>query len=139
MIRQVRRLACALTLMSFAALLVACSHSSSVPTPPAAASPEQVARSYLRAARTGNCTLTAELTLSNTWSWCSDPKLLDYRGVHKPWFTPASESGRAEECVPFQMYTHGSSDGTMPVGWQPWELCLVRTPGGWRLWDQGQA
>jgi hypothetical protein len=59
--------------------------------------------------------------------------------VRSPWFSPASESGRNEECVPFEMYTHGSSDGTMPVGWQPWELCLVRTPSGWRLWDQGQA
>ena|SRR5215467_8759785 len=139
MIRQVRGLACALTLMSFAAVLVACSSSSSVPTPPAAASPEQVARVYLRAAVTGNCKLTAELTLSHTWRWCTDPKLLHYRKVQKAWFSPASASGRNEECVPFLMDTHGSSDGSLPVGWQPWELCLVRTNNGWRLWDQGQA
>ena len=43
-----------------------------------------------------------------------------------------------EECVPFQMYTHGSSDG-MPTGWQPWGLCFVRTRAGWRLYDQRQG
>ena len=93
----------------------------------------------MRAAFTGNCALTAKLTLSNTWSWCHDPRLLGYRSVGKAWFTPASEAGRNEECVPFQMYTHGSSDGTMPVGWQPWELCFVRTRAGWRMYDQGEG
>jgi hypothetical protein len=65
--------------------------------------------------------------------------LLGYRSVGKAYFVPASEVGRNEECVPFHMYTHGSSDGTIPTGWQPWQLCLVRTRAGWRLYDQGQG
>lgn len=140
--RTAAALASALTLMSVTGVIVACSaHSktSDISAPPAAASPERVGRLYLRAAFTGNCGLTTELTLSHTWSWCSDPKLLDYRSVGRAYFVPASEAGRNEECVPFQMYTHGSSDGTMPTGWQPWELCFVRTRAGWRLYDQGQG
>jgi hypothetical protein len=138
----VRRLACALTLIPLAGVLVACSSTSKasgVSAPPAAASPEQVARVYLRAAVTGNCKLTAELTLRHTWTWCDDPKLLDYQSVQSPDYVPASEAGRNEECVTFEMYTHGSSDGSMPTGWQPWSLCLVKTPAGWRLFDQGQG
>lgn len=134
--------ASALTLICVAGVLVACSgHSktSSVSAPPASASPERVGRLYLRAAFTGNCGLTADLTLSHTWSWCDDPKLLDYRSVGKAYSVPASEAGRNEECVSFQMYTHGSSDGTMPIGWQPWGLCFVWTRAGWRLYDQGQG
>jgi hypothetical protein len=142
MIGVTRGLACALALMPLAGVLVACSSTSKapdVPVPPAAASPGQVARAYLRAAFTGDCKLTAELTLSHTWNWCDDPKLLDYRSVQSPDHVPASEVGRDEECVPFQMYTHGSSDGSMPTGWQPWSLCFVKTAAGWRVYDQGQG
>lgn len=142
MIGAVRRIACALTLMSLAGVLVACSSTSKasgVPVPPAAASPERVARVYLRAAVTGNCKLTAELTLPHTRNWCDDPKLLHYRSVRSPDHVPASEAGRDEECVQFEMYTHGSSDGSMPAGWQPWSLCFVKTHVGWRLFDQGQG
>ena len=96
-------------------------------------------RAYLHAAVTGNCTMTAWLTLSNTWSWCSDPKLLHYRSVGHVERVPASIAGANEECVDFEMDTHGSSDGSMPVGWQPWMLCLVKTHDGWRLYDQGQG
>src|SRR5262245_15891539 len=122
----VRRPACVLMLIFLAGVLVACaaaSNAAGVSIPPVAASPERVARAYLHAARTSNCRLTAELTLSHTWNWCDDPKLLDYREVRAPYYVPASNAGRNEECVPFEMYTHGSSDGTMPTGWQPWELC----------------
>ena len=91
----------------------------------------------LRAAVTGNCKLTAELTLSHPWNWCSDPKLLDYRSVQSPEHVPASAAGRDEECVPFEMNAHGSSDGSMPPGWAPWGLCFVTTSAGWRLYDQG--
>jgi hypothetical protein len=142
MIGAVRRLACALTLIPLASALVACSgtsRASGVPAPPAAASPGRVARVYLRAAVAGDCELTAELTLSHTWNWCGDPKLLGYRSVRSPDHVPASEAGRSEECVAFEMYTHGSSDGSMPTGWQPWSLCLVKAPAGWRLFDQGQG
>jgi hypothetical protein len=142
MIGAGRGLVAALMLMSAGSVLAACSGNPSeprVPAPPADASPERVARAYLRAAFTGNCDLTAELTLPQTWSWCTDPKLLKYRSVGRAYFSPASQSGRNEECVDFEMYTHGSSDGTMPVGWQPWGLCFVRTNAGWRLYDQGQG
>ena len=137
-----RRPACALMLISLAAVLVACSGTSNaadVSIPPATASPERVAQLYLHAALTNNCRLTAELTLSHTWNWCDDPKLLHYRGVRPPYYVPASNAGRNEECVQFEMYTNGSSDGTIPTGWQPWALCLVKTHAGWRLFDQGQG
>jgi hypothetical protein len=139
----VQRLVRAMAPMSLAGILVACSSTSAAPgvtAPPAAASPGRVARVYLRAALTGNCALTAELTVpQTTWNWCDDPKLLKYRAVRSPDHVPASEAGRSEECVEFEMYTHGSSDGTMPAGWQPWSLCLVRTQAGWRVSDQGQG
>jgi hypothetical protein len=136
------RAACTAVLISAAATLAACSGTPSAPrdsAPPAAASPGRVARVYLRAALTGNCALTAALTTSHTWSWCSDPNLLDYRSVGMTYKVPASMAGRNEQCVGFEMYTHGSSDGSMPAGWQPWSLCLVRTAAGWRLYDQGQG
>jgi hypothetical protein len=94
---------------------------------------------YLRAAFTGDCNLTARLTLPRTWSWCKDPILLGYRSVQSAQYVPASMAGRNEECVDFEMDTHGSSDGTMPTGWQPWGLCFVKTRVGWRLFDQGQG
>jgi hypothetical protein len=142
MTRMARRLAGALTLIPLVSVLVACSitsKASGVPVPPVAASPGQVAGVYLRAAVTGNCQLTAELTLPNTWNWCGGPQLLDYRSVRSPYYVPASEAGRNEECVPFEMYTHGTSDHSLPAGWQPWGLCFVKTPVGWRLFDQGMG
>jgi hypothetical protein len=138
----VRRIMCALMLVFAVGVLAACSaaaKASGVSAPPPGASPERVARVYLRAAYSGDCNLTAELTMSQTWSWCNDPKLLHYRSVKSAYAVPAYEAGRNEECVAFVMYTHGSSDGTMPTGWQPWSLCFVRTHAGWRLYDQGQG
>jgi hypothetical protein len=139
---MVRSISAALTVISAASVLAACSSTSSAPVvsvPPAAASPERVARIYLRAALTGDCDVTAELTTPGTWNWCSDPKLLNYRSVGTGYHVPASEAGRNEECVGFEMYTHGSSDGSLPAGWQPWSLCFIRTHAGWRVYDQGQG
>jgi hypothetical protein len=59
-------------------------------------------------------------------------------GQH-PYRVAASEAGRGEECVSFEMYPHGSADGTKPTGWQPSGLCFVKTPVGWRLYNQGQG
>jgi hypothetical protein len=132
----------ALMLACIVGLLASCSAAAKAshdPAPPATASPQGVARAYLSAAYTGNCALTAELTMANTWSWCDDPKLLHHRSVGSARAVPASEAGRNEECVPFEMYTDGSSDGSMPTGWQPWSLCFVKTSAGWRLYDQGQG
>lgn len=134
------RIVCALMLACVVGVLAACAAASKPPVPPPpGASPERVARAYLRAAYTGDCALTAELTMAHTWSWCADPKLLHFRSVGAAFFAPASEAGRNEECVPFEMYTDGSSDGSMPTGWQPWSLCFVSTHAGWRLYDQGQG
>jgi hypothetical protein len=123
--------------------MAACSGSSTsgatAPMPPRSASPARVARIYLQAAKATNCSLTAALTLNHTWSWCRDPRLLDYKSVGSALFVPASMAGRDEQCVEFEMDTHGSSDGSMPVGGQPWGLCLVKTNVGWRLYDQGQG
>lgn len=93
------------------------------------ASPERVARVYLRAALTGDCTLTAELTLPHTGLPVGA----------KTEHVPAPEAGRSEECAGFEMDTHGSADDSMPTGWQPWSLCFVETRAGWRLFDQGQG
>jgi len=140
MIRVAPGLACAVMLTFAGTALVACSSASEASgAPPVAASPEQVARVYLHAAFSGDCTLTAALTLPHTWSWCSNPKLLDYRSVKRPGYVPASEAGRNEECVGFWMDTRGSQDGSLPAGWQPWSLCLVKTHVGWRVYDQGQG
>jgi hypothetical protein len=143
MSRLVPRILHALMLACVVGVLAACSSATKASggpaIPPATASPEQVARAYLSAAYAGNCALTAELTMAHTWSWCDDPKLLHYRSVRTAQAVPASAAGRNEECVPFEMYTNGSSDGSMPTGWQPWNLCLVRTSAGWRLYDQGQG
>jgi hypothetical protein len=143
MIRVFRGIGSVLTLMSLPGVLLACSGTSSAAggsTPPSAAPPGQVARAYLRAALTGNCKLTAELTLpKSTWNWCKDPKLLGFRSVQSPYSVTAPQTGRSGECVAFEIYTHGSSDGSMPVGWQPWSLCFAQTGAGWRVYGQGQG
>ena len=142
-VRTCRRVSTALAATVLAGVAVACSASTPAArtggVPPSGASPEDVARVYLDAAHRGDCQLTAKLTLPHTWRWCEDPKLLRYRAVLKPEHVPASIAGRDEQCVSFDMYTRGSSDGSLPTGWQPWSLCLIRTSSGWRLYDQGQG
>jgi hypothetical protein len=95
---------------------------------------------YLAAAKDGDCSFTHALTQpKGTWNWCHDPRLLDYRSIGQAQFVPASEAGVSEQCVPFEMDTHGSSDGSMPTGWQPWSICMIDTTAGWRVHDQGQG
>ena len=77
--------------------------------------------------------------MHHTWSWCRDPQLLGYRAFRASFNVPASIAGRDEQCVPFVMNTHGSSDGSMPVGRQSWSLCLVKTSAAWRVYDQGSG
>lgn len=83
--------------------------------------------------------MTRELTTSHTWSWCRDPRLIDYRSVRPAELLPARYAGLDEQEVPFEMNTTGSSDGTIRSGWEPWGLNFVTTPDGWRLYDQGQG
>jgi hypothetical protein len=128
-----------LSLLLAAGLASACSRSSSTPPPPASASPEQVAQFYLRAAKAQDCDVTSALTLPHTWNWCDDPRLLDYRSVRAAYLEPAKYAGVDQQCVPFEMNTHASGIGWQHEGWQPWELCFVKTSTGWRLYDQGQG
>ena len=99
--------------------------------------PEQFVRLYLDAAERRDCAMTRTLTLDHTWSWCDDPRLLSFRHLSHPMLVPASEAGIRENCVDFDIHTNGSSDGTVPRGWSRWGLCLVHTPSGWRVYDQG--
>ena len=65
--------------------LVACSGTSKRSddsAPPSAASPQRVARVYLRAAFTGNCDLTGDLTMSTTWELVRRPEIA---GVSLGW------------------------------------------------------
>jgi hypothetical protein len=109
------------------------------PLPPVPTTPGSVVAAYLAAAKSGDCTLTRALTQKSTWAWCDDPKLLDYRSVGAAVVVRATGGAAEEQCVAFEMDTHGSADGTIPIGWQPWSFCLVHTDGGWRVGDQGQA
>jgi hypothetical protein len=138
--RARRGRACALALV-LVALLGGCSAGgqSTRPLPPAATTPVALVSAYLAGAKAGDCSFTRALTQKHTWAWCDDPKLLDYRSVRAAQFRPASQAGVDEQCVPFEMDTHGSSDGSMPSGWQPWSLCLNHTDAGWRVYDQGQG
>jgi hypothetical protein len=123
--------------------LAACAtntETSTRPIPPSSASPVSVVQAYLAAAKAQDCTFRKILTQPKaTWNWCHDPRLLDYRSVGTANAVPAAEAGLDEQCVPFDIDTHGSSDGSMPTGWQPWSLCLVHTAAGWRVNDQGQG
>jgi hypothetical protein len=128
-----------LSLLLAGGLASACSRSPSAPLPSPSSSPQQVAQIYLAAAKAHDCDLTASLTLAHTWNWCDDPRLLEYRSVGVGSLEPAKYAGRDERCVPFEMNTDGSSDGTLEAGWGPWELCFVKTSAGWRVYDQGHA
>ena len=127
--------------LTLVALLAGCSASGhpTRPLPPASTAPVALVSAYLAGAKAADCSFTRALTQKHTWAWCNDPKLLDYRSIGAARFVPASEAGVDEQCVPFEMETHGSSDGTMPTGWQPWSLCLVHANAGWRVYDQGQG
>lgn len=101
------------------------------------ASVSEVAAAYMRAAQNRNCSLTAEMTLDHTWSWCNDPKLHTWHRSGRIINMPAAQTGKAEACVPFEIATTGSRDGSIPSGNTPWDLCFVHTGSGWRLYDQG--
>jgi hypothetical protein len=109
---------------------------------PAASSPvSAVAATYLAAAKDHDCGLTHALTAKdgNTWAWCSNPRLLSYKHISRPYTVGKYSSPTPQKCVDFTMTTTGSSDGSMPKGEEPWGLCFVHTSDGWRLFDQGQG
>ncbi|OFE16034.1 hypothetical protein BA895_20680 [Humibacillus sp. DSM 29435] len=106
--------------------------------PSRSASPEEVARAYLAAAKNGDCDLTKKLTLDRAFAWCDDPKILDYRTVRAlaGLQTPGPGSP-AVKAVTFEINTTGSSDLSIPAGWMPWTFLLTQGPDGWRVYDQG--
>ena len=105
-----------------------------------ASSPAVVARAYLAAVKSGDCDLTSTPTLSHTWAWCSDPKLIDYRDmkVFSGLQTPGPGAPPVQ-AVTFEINTSGSSDGSIAAGWMPWTFLLTHGPDGWRLYDQGSV
>ena len=115
--------------------------------PPARdASPVAVTRTYLDAAEWHDCDLTARLTTSHTTAWCGglrgwaegEPTLTGYGHVARHAVREGPPTAdRTEECVATTVAQRGlvgPDRGTLP-----WEWCWVRTPDGWRLWDQGQG
>lgn len=105
--------------------------------PPANATVDTVAASYLDAAVRHDCAFTDALTLARTFSWCTSPTMTSYRNLQGPvWFTK-EQAGRDEQCISFEMTTTESSDGSIAAGDGPWSLCFVSTDDGWRLYDQG--
>lgn len=109
------------------------------------ASPVTMTKVYLDAAEHGDCALTARLTTSHSFSWCSAPiawltdapELLDHRDVGTAEVAPTGSVGRTEECVSATIDQRGLSGAdaqTLRWGW-----CWVRTADGWRVRDQGQG
>lgn len=84
-----------------------------------------------------DCAFTSALTEGRTLAWCRSPTMTAYRSVGAPAFLPAAQAGTDLQCVPFEMTTTDSADGSIPAGSGPWCLCFTRTAGGWRVHDQG--
>jgi hypothetical protein len=116
------------------------SHSMTLPASrllPKSATVTEATTWYLQKAKEQDCAATRAVTLPHTWAWCSNPRLRDFKALGGPVSVPASIAGRDEQCVNFQMFTTGDSEGTIPAGWRPWSLCFVKTQNGLRLYDQG--
>lgn len=67
--------------------------------PAASSSVSAVAATYLAAAKDQDCGLTRALTAKNgdTWAWCSDPRLLSYKNVGKPYAVGKKQFSRASK------------------------------------------
>lgn len=112
------------------------------PVPGPTTSLTDTALTYLHAATTGDCAMTKALTAPRpadvrAFAWCTDPTMLNFRDVSKPTGIPASEAGANAEVINFTMTTTESSDHSLSAGTQPWGLEFIRTPAGWRVYDQG--
>lgn len=118
--------------------------------PPASASPEQVVRVYLRAAKAHDCAVTEALTVSSgdarSMAWCghrvqsifsNHPDLLAYRNIRDTSRVPADETGgTVEDCIPVDI-TETNMSGAEPGEMDGWQFCFIRTPSGWRVADEG--
>ena len=111
------------------------------PLPIASASLHDAATAYLDAAVRQDCGFTRAMTVrEELFAWCTSPTMTAYRGLTGPTVLTAEQAGGAEEqCMSFEMTTTESRDGSMQAGDQPWSLCFVGTPAGWRVANQGQG
>ncbi|MFF2050018.1 hypothetical protein ACFVU2_00330 [Leifsonia sp. NPDC058194] len=123
----------ALTASAIGVVLLA-NPSAPEPVPGRDATLASVARTYLEAAKHHDCGLTRALTTAHTWAWCDDPRLLSYTER----VVPPDDTESDNPCLDYTIDTTGTASGSLPRGEEPWVLCFVQTPDGWRLRDQGQ-
>lgn len=99
----------------------------------------QFVRTYLAAARAGDCDFTRRYTEKRALAWqlCSDPQVIAYRDLGEPEADDPDQPGAVD--VSFDMLTDGSSDQTIPSGWYGSGLTVERTSHGWRVSDDGVA
>ena len=112
------------------------------PLPAAGTDVSTVAAAYLDAAVHQDCAFTSALTVhrqGHTFAWCTSPTMTAYRSVGTPVLLPKEQAGRDLQCVPFEMTTTDSADGSLRAGSGPWSLCFTETAEGWRVFDQGHV
>lgn len=111
------------------------------PLPAASASLHEVATAYLDAAVRQDCGMTRALSTAGArFSWCTSPTMTSYRALTGPTvLTSKQVDGPEQKCMSFWMTNTESSDGSLQAGDQPWDLCFVSTPAGWRVANQGQG
>jgi hypothetical protein len=125
--------------MSMVALLGLTGCSSLADVPPASASVSEVAKTYLEAAKSGDCKMTRALTQDRTFAWCDNPKLLSYKILGKPVSYPAMQGAPATVAVNTSLVSKGTDKAENFNGVKPWTFYFVRETSGWRLYDQGQG
>lgn len=107
--------------------------------PPATASSQEVVRSYLDAAKSGDCATTQKLTAAPTWAWCDAPKLTGYKGLGEVTKLPASQAGVNLDCYHLTITTTAEPKRGITAGTRPWTLCFEHTDEGYRLYQQGMG
>ena len=109
------------------------------PLSAATASLHEVATAYLDAAVRQDCGFTRAMTVrAELFAWCTSPTMTAYRDLTGPTVLPAEQAGGVEEqCMSLQMTNTESRDGSLQASDQPWSLCFVSTPAGWRVANQG--
>ena len=111
------------------------------PLPAAGASLHEVATAYLDAAVRQDCGFTRAMTVrEQLFAWCTSPTMTAYRDLTGPTvLTPDQTGGPEQQCLSFRMTSTESGDASLEAGDQPWSLCFVSTPAGWRVANQGQG
>lgn len=118
------------------ALMTGCS---SPDLPPSSATPVEVAKAYLAAAKAQRCDVTKALTLDNTWAWCRNPTLRDYTVADKAESVPFNPGHTTESCVDTTVTSRAAEEAEPMNGTHAWSFCFTKTTSGWRLTDQGQG